>query len=171
MASPGAVQCTTCAAVHGGPVSPDSLSRVPSSTQRSLEGVSTDLHGGMAWLQGACELLGRGHSFVYRCVLLGNKTVHVSQTLESQPSSRLRLGPVTAREAVDRSAARFPVLTWITAHASLLHGSRGKGFTLPPEHSRPFHPHMWECVPAAFTAQRDRPLSPSAPGWNTAWGS
>ena len=78
-------------------MSPDSLSRVPSSTQRILEGVSTDLHGGMAWLQGACEFLGRGHSFLYRCMLLGNKTFHVSWTPESQPSSRLALRPVTPR--------------------------------------------------------------------------
>lgn len=34
---------------------------------------------------------------------------------------------------------------------------------MPPEHSRPFHLHTLESVLTAFTAQMDRPLSPSAP--------
>lgn len=123
-------------------MSPDSLSRVPSSTQRILEGVSADLHGGMAWLQGACELLGRGHSFVYRCVLLGNKTVHVSWALESQPSSRLPLGPVTARGGRGPLSSSPPSVD--TDHGTRLPASREpwRGLhlasralqTLPPTH-------------------------------------
>lgn len=60
-------------------------SKGPSSTQRVLEGLSTDLHGGLAWVRGACAFLGRGHSFLYRCTLLGNKTVHVSWAQSHSP--------------------------------------------------------------------------------------